>query len=66
MCLCPQVHIHRDTSHHKKKQNNDIWSSTSKKQGRLKMNSDRFGDTPVGGGPADGKHMTFKGMCNIK
>ncbi|XP_078144359.1 regulator of telomere elongation helicase 1 isoform X1 [Centroberyx gerrardi] len=31
-----KVHIHRDTSHHKKKQNTDVWaSSSSKKQGNI-------------------------------
>uniref|UniRef100_A0A674D0N1 Regulator of telomere elongation helicase 1 n=1 Tax=Salmo trutta TaxID=8032 RepID=A0A674D0N1_SALTR len=31
-----QVHIHKDTSHHKKKQNTDVWSSSSsKKQGNV-------------------------------
>ncbi|KAJ8390129.1 hypothetical protein AAFF_G00110030 [Aldrovandia affinis] len=27
-----KVHIHRDTSHHRKKQNTDVWSSSSSKQ----------------------------------
>ncbi|XP_070300522.1 regulator of telomere elongation helicase 1 isoform X3 [Salvelinus sp. IW2-2015] len=31
-----KVHIHKDTSHHKKKQNTDVWSSSSsKKQGNV-------------------------------
>ncbi|XP_044206767.1 regulator of telomere elongation helicase 1 isoform X2 [Thunnus albacares] len=31
-----KVHIHQDTSHHKKKQNTDVWGpSTSKKQGNI-------------------------------
>ncbi|XP_036388440.1 regulator of telomere elongation helicase 1 isoform X1 [Megalops cyprinoides] len=31
-----KVHIHRDTSHHRKKQNTDLWSSSSsKKQGNV-------------------------------
>ncbi|KAJ8369653.1 hypothetical protein SKAU_G00096810 [Synaphobranchus kaupii] len=31
-----KVHIHRDTSHHRKKQSTDVWSSsTSKKQGNI-------------------------------
>ena len=61
MCLCPQVHIHRDTSHHKKKQNNDIWSSSSKKQGTLKTISEQ-----VWRQVWRHKQMTFKGLCDVK
>uniref|UniRef100_A0A7N5ZZL2 Regulator of telomere elongation helicase 1 n=1 Tax=Anabas testudineus TaxID=64144 RepID=A0A7N5ZZL2_ANATE len=36
LCCLSQVHIHKDTSYHKKKQSTDVWAaSSSKKQGNI-------------------------------